>query len=336
MKKLAAVLLALSLLTICLPTYGEGEGQTQAETGTQSASVLITTEAQNDSVTTDVPEEDAGETTVAGEWSFPVTLTELQSDHSLLVNRDNLLASDYVPDDLIYVTVRRASSSKVELREEVNEALAKMFEAASAVTEYTYQVQNSKDEWVEKEFSSEEGLKLVLKSGYRSYGTQKTTYANYLARNNGVDDGISSPPGASEHQTGMACDILSYEYNANNKYMNDSFYQTPEAQWMEENCYSYGFILRYPEDQEAITQVPYEPWHLRYVGREIAGYIKNHGLTLEEFTEIWQAELADFVAAGGDIEAQLMLEATHREAGIESTVLEEYGEDGDAEISLSF
>ncbi len=105
MKKLAAVLLALSLLTICLPTYGEGEGRTQAETGTQSASVLITTEAQNDSVTTDVPEEDAGETTVAGEWSFPVTLTELQSDHSLLVNRDNLLASDYVPDDLIYVTV---------------------------------------------------------------------------------------------------------------------------------------------------------------------------------------------------------------------------------------
>lgn len=269
-------------------------------------------------------------------WDFSVPLMELESDHAVLVNRDHMLEESYVPEDLVNVTVKRASSSKIQLREVASDALTKMFEDASLVTEYTYQVQNSNSEWVEKTFSSESGLRLTIKSGYRSYGTQKTTYTNYLARNNGVDDGISSPPGASEHQTGLACDVLSVDYNANNQYMNDSFYQTPEAQWMAENCYSYGFILRYPADKEDITKVPYEPWHLRYVGREIAGYIKNNGLTLEEFTELSQTTIADFVAAGGDSDAQILLETTRQSNGIESTVLEEYGEDGDAEISISF
>ena len=269
-------------------------------------------------------------------WTFSVSLMELESDHAVLVNRDHMLEESYVPEDLVNVTVKRASSSKIQLREVASDALTKMFEDAALVTEYVYQVQNSKGEWKEETFSSDTGLRLTVKSGYRSYGTQKTTYTNYLARNNGVDDGISSPPGASEHQTGLACDVLSVDYNANNKYMNDSFYQTPEAQWMAENCYSYGFILRYPSDKEDITKVPYEPWHLRYVGREIAGYIKNNGLTLEEFAELSQQTIADFVAAGGDSEAQILLETTRKSNGIESTVLDEYGEDGDAEISISF
>lgn len=269
-------------------------------------------------------------------WTFPVTVTELQSDHALLVNRAHLLEESYRPTDLVTVPVKCASSSKIELREEAAEALKAMFADAALVTEYPYRVKNSSGEWVDKLFSSDAGLRLILKSGYRSYGTQKTTYSNYLARNNGVDDGISSPPGASEHQTGLACDVLSVEYNANNQYMNDSFYQTPEAQWMAENCYYYGFILRYAEDKEAITGVPYEPWHLRYVGRQIAGYIKTSGLCFEEFYEAWNADLTAFTAAGGDIQAQMQLEATQRSNGMESTVLDVYGDDGDAEVSLTF
>lgn len=269
-------------------------------------------------------------------WSFQVSVTELDSDHAMLVNRDHLLAETYKPSDLVRATVKCASSSKIELREETVLALEKMFADAALVKEYTYQVQDKSGNWSAKQFSSDAGLKLILKSGYRSYGTQKTTYNNYLARNNGVDDGISSPPGASEHQTGMACDILSVDYNANNQYMNASFYQTPEAQWMAENCYYYGFILRYPEDKVTITRVPYEPWHLRFVGREIAGYIKTSGASFEEFYETWQQELADFKAAGGDVEAQKLAESTRKSNGLESTVLEIYGEDGDAEVSLSF
>ena len=272
----------------------------------------------------------------AVDWTFNVSVTELQSDHALLVNRTHLLDESYKPADLVKATVRSASSSKIELREEVSQALQKMFDAALLVTEYPYQVQTSGGDWKEKVFQSEGGLRLILKSGYRSYGTQKTTYNNYLARNNGVDDGISSPPGASEHQSGMACDVLSVDYNANNQYMNDTFYQTPEAQWMAENCYSYGFILRYPEDKEELTNVPYEPWHLRYVGREIAGYIKTNNICMEEFYDAYQAALTDFTAAGGDLEAQKLIEATRKSNGMESTVLDVYGEDGDAEVSLTF
>lgn len=105
---------------------------------------------------------------------------------------------------------------------------------------------------------------------------------------------------------------------------------------MEENCYTYGFIIRYPKDKEDITGVPYEPWHLRYVGREIAGYIKVNNVSLEEFTQKWQAALETFKADGGDVEQQLLLESTQKANGMESTILDLYGEDGDAEISLTF
>jgi D-alanyl-D-alanine carboxypeptidase len=267
---------------------------------------------------------------------FPVSVTELESNRALMVNRDHKLEESYKPDDLVKATVKCASSTKIELRDEVAEALQKMFDDALLVTEYPYRVKGSGGVWSEKVFKSDGGLRLILKSGYRSYGTQKTTYNNYLARNNGVDDGISSPPGASEHQTGLACDVLSVDYNASNQYMNETFYQTPEAQWMEENCYSYGFILRYAKDKEDLTRVPYEPWHLRYVGREIAGYIKTNGLCMEEFYEAYQQALSDFAAAGGDRDAQKLLEATRKSNGLESTVLDIYGEDGDAEISLTF
>ncbi len=275
-------------------------------------------------------------TLAAAEWSFPVSVTELESDHALLVNRDHMLAESDKPADLVKVPVKSVSSSKIELREEASAALEKMFGDALLVTEYTYRVQGSDGTWKDKLFQSDAGLRLILKSGYRSYGTQKTTYNNYLARNNGVDDGISAPPGASEHQTGLSCDVLSVDYNDRNQYMNDSFYQTPEAQWMAENCYSYGFILRYPADKEDLTRVPYEPWHLRYVGREIAGYIKTNGVCMEEFYESSQAALAAFTAAGGDLEAQKLLEATRKSNGLESTVLDVFGEDGDAEVSLTF
>ena len=104
---------------------------------------------------------------------------------------------------------------------------------------------------------------------------------------------------------------------------------------MEEFAPVYGFIIRYPEDKEEITQVPYEPWHLRYVGREIAGYIKRSGLSLEEFTDEWQAALALFLEDGGDVQAQLLMESTMAPPDVESTVLDIFGEDGDPEVSLS-
>jgi len=275
------------------------------------------------------------EAETAAEWDFDLSLSVVTSDYAVLVNRDHLLESTDVPSNLVNVNVKKRSSAVVQLDAVVAAALETLFADAALVTEYVYRVKDDDGNWEYTTFSDSDGLQLLLVSGYRSYNSQYTIYNNYLARNNGVDDGISSPPGASEHQTGYAADVISVDYNANNTYMNSSFYQTPEAQWMEEFAASYGFIIRYPEEDEEITQVPYEPWHLRYVGRDIAGYIKRTGETLEEFTENWQAALAKFLEDGGDIQAQLLLESTAGPTAVESTVLDVYDEDGDPEISLS-
>lgn len=123
-----------------------------------------------------------------------------------------------------------------------------------------------------------EGLDLFVKSGFRSYTTQKNLYNNYVARD-GKDaaDRYSARPGHSEHQTGLGFDI--------NK-ASSSFEGSPEAIWLAENCYKYGFIIRYPKDKEHITGYIYEPWHIRYLGVDIATNVYNSGLCLEEYLGI--------------------------------------------------
>ena len=121
------------------------------------------------------------------------------------------------------------------------------------------------------------GLNLFIVSGYRSYTTQKYLYNNYVA----VDgkeaaDTYSARAGYSEHQTGLAFDLNSVD---------TSFANTNEGKWINENCYKYGYIIRYPKGKDDITGYIYEPWHLRYVGKELAKKVYNNGnwLTLEEY-----------------------------------------------------
>ena len=268
-------------------------------------------------------------------WTYELPLSVVTGEYTMLVNRNNKLAKDYKPEDLVSVNMRKRSSTVIELERVAAKALTQLYADASKVTSYEYQVKNSDGTWSTKTFSDSDGLKLLLISGYRSYSSQYTIYNNYLERNNGVDDGISAPPGASEHQTGLACDVLSVGYDNTHKYMNESYYETPEAQWLEANAYTYGFIIRYPKDKEDITMVPYEPWHLRYVGTEIAAYIQRTGLSYEEFTAQWQAALHAFQADGGDMQAQLLLEGSMVYSTLESTVLDIYGDDGDPEVSLT-
>ncbi len=246
-------------------------------------------------------------------WTFGVPLKELSSDYVALVNSQHLLTKADEPEDLVRLKgVKQATSATIYLREIAAEALYNLFAAAK-----------------------NDGYTLFVKSGYRSYGTQATTYANYLARNNNVDDGVVAAPGASEHQTGLSADILNRDYAGRSR-MTTDFSETAEGKWLADCCMSFGFIVRYPEGKEDITKIIYEPWHLRYVGREIAGYIYRNDLTLEEFTEQSQAAVAQFLAAGGDADAQIKLEEEQAGRRMESTVLELYGTDGDAEVSLSF
>ena len=88
-------------------------------------------------------------------------------------------------------------------------------------------------------------------------------------------------PGTSEHQLGLAVDIISNVHPE----LDESWAQTEEAEWLKENCADYGFILRYPPDKSGITGIVWEPWHFRYVGEEAAQYIMENDLCLEEYLE---------------------------------------------------
>jgi len=126
--------------------------------------------------------------------------------------------------------------------------------------------------------AKQDGLSLAIVSGFRSYDTQNTLYNNYCARDGkAAADRFSARPGHSEHQTGLGMDI---------NWAGDSFRNTPEAKWLAENCWKYGFIIRYPEGKEAITGYKYEPWHVRYLGKDWSKKVFDSGLTLEEYLNI--------------------------------------------------
>ena len=118
--------------------------------------------------------------------------------------------------------------------------------------------------------------------------------------------------------------------------MTQDFKWTPEAQWMKENCSEYGFILRFLEDAEDETGIKFEPWHFRYVGKTVASYIMARGMTLEAFTLEAQEAVEDFIARGGNVDEQIAYEDKKLNAPPVSYVLEEFGADGDAEVSLVF
>lgn len=120
------------------------------------------------------------------------------------------------------------------------------------------------------------GLNIWIQSGYRSYSLQESLYNKYVNRDGKeAADTYSARPGHSEHQTGLAFDLNS---------ITDAFQYTDEGIWVNNNCYKYGFILRYPKGKEHITGYKYESWHLRYVGVDLAEKLYNNGewITLEE------------------------------------------------------
>lgn len=214
------------------------------------------------------------------EWTYPISESILEDplDVIRLVNKINLLDSKYPPDDEVHQMVssdlRKTSSSERKMRKIAHDALKLLFEAAES-----------------------DGIKLYLHSAYRGYSTQATMYANRMERI-GRDDGVVQSPGASEHQTGLGVDVISKEWIDESR-LNERFALTKEAQWMAQNCARFGFIIRYPQGKEDITGITFEPWHLRFVGIDVAMYMTNEGLTLEEFTDEWRAALYTYTRQGG-------------------------------------
>lgn len=134
-----------------------------------------------------------------------------------------------------------------------------------------------------------QGLSPIICSSYRSNEKQIRLFNNEIRDfiNKGYSEEEAEEeakkwvaiPGTSEHELGLALDIVSESYQVLSKEQEN----TPEQQWLMQNCYKYGFILRYPEDKTHLTGISYEPWHYRYVGREAAEEITKNGLCLEEY-----------------------------------------------------
>lgn len=131
-----------------------------------------------------------------------------------------------------------------------------------------------------------QGLSVYLSSGYRSYSEQKTLFENKVAQVGSYEAAarIVLPPGTSEHQTGLTCDITDRYYPLKD----ESLENTAMFQYMRGSCQEYGFIVRYPKDKEDVTGVMYEPWHFRYVGTEAAAYMTENNLCFEEFVSLYR------------------------------------------------
>ena len=127
------------------------------------------------------------------------------------------------------------------------------------------------------------GYSLYIGSGFRSYSTQKVIYNNYVARDGQTNaDTYSARAGHSEHQSGLAFDVCDSNVSA---CITSEFDSSNQAKWINDNCYKYGLILRYPKGKTNQTGYMYESWHLRYVGVELASKLYNNGnwITLEEY-----------------------------------------------------
>ncbi|SCY91167.1 M15 family metallopeptidase [Alkaliphilus peptidifermentans] len=189
-----------------------------------------------------------------------VTIEDPQ-DILVLVNKERTLPSDYVPSDLVIPNISFSFSEdlpKKYMRKIAADALEDLFKEAT-----------------------NNNIELFAVSGYRAYSTQKSIFeANVKRQGEREANKTSAFPGQSEHQTGLAMDVSSRSVGLGLK---PEFGDVKEGIWLKENAHRFGFIIRYPKGKEHLTGYSYEPWHLRYVGKEVAEIISASDITLEEY-----------------------------------------------------
>lgn len=173
--------------------------------------------------------------------------------YDMLVNKYRSLNGKFVPDKLVAISDEYTDGEKFMANKTAVNALMQMFESAKL-----------------------DGLEMVVNSAYRSYDDQVEIIEFYRKwyGDNYVNNYVARP-GFSEHQTGLAFDIGSTSENV--------FANSDEYKWMQDNAYKFGFIMRFYKKAETITGFRSEPWHYRYVGKEIASYIHEHNITYEEY-----------------------------------------------------
>lgn len=179
-----------------------------------------------------------------------------------LVNPQHMISEDYVPE-IREVTTEGAGQ---KMREDAAAALEAMFQAAR-----------------------NDGLKIACVSGYRSYSKQSILYERKLKSASSVEQAklLVALPGTSEHQTGLAMDVG----NKGSVKLTGAFGDTPAGKWLVENAHLYGFIIRYPDGYTDVTGYAYEPWHVRYVGKEHAARIHASALPMEYYVSSHRLEV---------------------------------------------
>lgn len=187
-------------------------------------------------------------------WYNHDLVTKITDNEAMIVNKFYKLPDDFDSGEIVPISNWYAYDNQ-EAKQEVIDAFISMWNKAK-----------------------EEDIKLVVSSGYRSFEDQSLTYDSYY-KHYGLEyaDSIASRAGYSEHQTGLSIDIFGYGMSK------EGFEETKEAMWLANNSYKYGFILRYPKDKETITGYNYEPWHFRYLGKEIATAVYEEGITYDEY-----------------------------------------------------
>ena len=176
---------------------------------------------------------------------------ENSNEYTVLVNKYHSLGT-YAPSDLKSLSY----DSRYQLRSKAADAFEEFVSAAKLDNVY-----------------------IRPYSAYRSYETQVSLYNRYVARDGVKEaDTYSARPGHSEHQTGLAVDVWSEGYNE---------IKESDAQWLQDNSYKYGFIIRYTKENMPITGYIEEPWHLRYLGIDIAKDVVDKNLTYDEYYDLY-------------------------------------------------
>lgn len=205
----------------------------------------------------------AGVTASPAQQTTAATTVPPNSDTSLLVrcgdvqaplDKQHRLAPDCEPSDLVTLPASLSTGGQQLMRTEAAAALQEMFAAAA-----------------------KDGFRLFAASSYRSYQQQEVTFQqNVASGGREYAERTSAHAGHSEHQLGTTTDVASPTASF------EALEGTPEARWLADNSWKYGFIISYPAGKESITGYAYEPWHVRWVGKDTASKVLASGLTLHE------------------------------------------------------
>lgn len=234
----------------------------------------------NSDINSDNKEEQMSDSQPGGTSWTPASDMDLDpKSFTVYVNKEYSLPTDYVPLDLVVPNINfepDASGERTFMQKKAAQAIENLFAAAL-----------------------EDDCALYAISGYRSYERQKEIFQNNIIfRGKKHTLKYSAAPGTSEHQTGLSMDVSSKSINYK---LSTSFAYSSEGKWLADNAYKFGFIIRYPKNQIDLTGYAYEPWHIRYVGEDLAAYLYTKDITLDEYYNYTPSEGFDYEQIYSDL-----------------------------------